>query len=389
MKYRKCIRGISCFACAAAFGALTPISALAASPPFAYTEEKWATLQDDKLEFDEIADLVHEYNSTVEQNQIEYKDYKGKDSSDIAEDYYDTADEIESSIEYPDSDDANYGSLLASAQNSEASAQQMREMGDDNVTDDDVMLWGYTQTEKSLVQSAQQQMIEYWNAQETLKNSRNQAEKAQKDYETASLKAGAGSATQSDLLNAQESLLTAQAAVVSAQNTITTTKESLCLMLGWDYGSEVEIGELPKPQESMSASVNLEEDIAKAVENNYQLKIYEREAHNAMTSTLKEQYQNSLSSGTEAVKSKVKLAYQTLLLTENQYEQAKKSLELAEKQMQSADRKIAAGTISQTAYQSEKYSYDSAVSEERTAAMSLLEAQLSYEWAVNGLASAT
>ena len=104
-----------------------------------------------------------------------YKDYKGKDSSDIAEDYYDTADEIESSIEYPDSDDANYSSLLASAQNSEASAQQMREMGDDNVTDDDVMLWGYTQTEKSLVQSAQQQMIEYWNAQETLKNRQNQA----------------------------------------------------------------------------------------------------------------------------------------------------------------------------------------------------------------------
>lgn len=93
-----------------------PVQVLAASPQFAYSTEKWASLQDDKLEFDEIADLIHEYNSTVEKNRIEYKDYQGKNSNEIAQDYYDTADEIESSIEYPDSDDANYGSSLAAAQ---------------------------------------------------------------------------------------------------------------------------------------------------------------------------------------------------------------------------------------------------------------------------------
>lgn len=99
-------------------------------PQFAYSTEKWASLQDDKLEFDEIADRIHEYNSTVEKNRIEYKDYQGKDSNEIAQEYYDAADEIESSIEYPDSDDANYGSALAAAQRSETSATQMREQGD-------------------------------------------------------------------------------------------------------------------------------------------------------------------------------------------------------------------------------------------------------------------
>ena len=83
-----------------------PVQVLAASPQFAYSTEKWASLQDDKLEFDEIADRIHEYNSTVEKNRIEYKDYQGKDSNEIAQEYYDAADEIESSIEYPDSDDA-------------------------------------------------------------------------------------------------------------------------------------------------------------------------------------------------------------------------------------------------------------------------------------------
>ena len=51
---------------------------LAASPQFAYSTEKWASLQDDKLEFDEIADRIHEYNSTVEKNRIEYKGLSGQ-----------------------------------------------------------------------------------------------------------------------------------------------------------------------------------------------------------------------------------------------------------------------------------------------------------------------
>ena len=60
-----------------------PQAAQAASPPFAYTEEKWDSLRDNKLEYDEIGDLIHEYNSTVLSNQIAYEDYKGKDSDEV------------------------------------------------------------------------------------------------------------------------------------------------------------------------------------------------------------------------------------------------------------------------------------------------------------------
>ena len=132
-----------------------PQAAQAASPPFAYTEEKWDSLRDNKLEYDEIGDLIHEYNSTVLSNQIAYEDYKGKDSDEVARTYYDTADEIYAGIEYPDSDDANYGTRLAAAQSSELQAEQMIDRGDENVTDGDVVKWGYDKTEKSLVQSAQ------------------------------------------------------------------------------------------------------------------------------------------------------------------------------------------------------------------------------------------
>jgi len=74
-----------------------PLKALA-SPDFAYSEERWAQLRDDRLEFEEIADLVHEYNNTVIQNRIAYQDEKDKSSDDIAQEYYDRANEIYSNI---------------------------------------------------------------------------------------------------------------------------------------------------------------------------------------------------------------------------------------------------------------------------------------------------
>ena len=64
----------------AAFHICSPLQAWAASPPFAYTEEEWAAIRDNKLEFEEIDKRIHEYNTTVRQNEISYKDYQGKDS---------------------------------------------------------------------------------------------------------------------------------------------------------------------------------------------------------------------------------------------------------------------------------------------------------------------
>ena len=46
-----------------------PLMSFAASPEFARTSEEWARLRDNVLEYDELADLIHEYNVTVQNNQ--------------------------------------------------------------------------------------------------------------------------------------------------------------------------------------------------------------------------------------------------------------------------------------------------------------------------------
>lgn len=368
---------------------MAPGQAMAASPPFAYSEEKWASLKDNKLEFDEIGDLIHEYNSTVRKNLLDYDYYKGKDRDEIAQDYYDTADEIYSSIEYPDSDDPQYGSRLAAAQSNELAADDTMTKGDENTDDADIKKWGYQKTEKSLVQSAQNLMISYWSSLISLESNQNAVAKAQTDYTVAQTRAAAGTATQTTVLNAQQAILTAQSAVTSTESTIATTKEKLCLMLGWKYGDQVEIAALPEPALTYSSTVNLEADIAKAVESNYDLMVLRRQVKNARVGTLQREYETTLKSSEEAVRSNVQAAYQNLLLAELQYSQEMKSFELEERTMQSMERKAALGMVSQNDYTSQSYAYESAKVKKENAAIALLTAQLDYRWAVDGLAPTT
>ena len=55
--------------------------------------------------------------------------------------------------------------------------------------------------------------------------------------------------------------------------------------------------------------------------------------------------------------------------------------------MKSADAKLAAGTITKNTYDSQKASYTTAQVTAQTQKLSLLQAIVDYDWAVNGLAS--
>ena len=149
MKYGKI--GAGCLAVVLCLGTM-PVTAWAGTPEFAYTAEQWASLRDNQLEFTEIADLIHVYNNTVIQNQLEYEDFRGEDADDIADDYYDAADDIYGSLEYPDSSDSDYASRLSSYLSSQIQADNLREQGDDNVEDGDVKKLEYDKTDDKLLE---------------------------------------------------------------------------------------------------------------------------------------------------------------------------------------------------------------------------------------------
>lgn len=374
-----------------AVGAITalPFQAFAQqSPEFAYSAEKWASLRDNKLEFDEIKDLVHEYNPTVIQNEISYKDYLTKNRDDVAQEYYDKADEIYSNINYPDSDDANYGSGVAAALRNEQQAKNLMEQGDENTDDQATMRIQYDQAEARLAKQAQGLMITYWTQHYNLDSQKARIEQAKSSYQSEQNRLAAGMSTQSKVLSAKESVSNAEAALVTAESNLASTKESLCLMLGWSYGADVEIAELAEPDQSKIAAIDVNADIQTALENSYAYRLTQKQLTNARTNTVKEKLTETEKNQKETISNSVKSAYDSLLLAKSNYEQAQSALALEEVSMKSADAKLAAGTMTKNAYENQKASYTTAQVTAQTQKLSLLQAMVDYDWAVNGLASA-
>ena len=386
---RKHVRKLAAVILAA--GAITamPLQAFAQqSPEFAYSAEKWATLRDNKLEFDEIKDLVHEYNPTVIQNEISYKDYLTKNRDDVAQEYYDKANEIYSTINYPDSDDANYGSGVAAALHNEQQAKNLMEQGDENTDDQATKRIQYDQAEARLAKQAQGLMITYWTQYYNLDSQKARIEQAKNSYQSEQNRLAAGMSTQSKVLSAKESVSNAEAALVTAESNLASTKESLCLMLGWSYGADVEIAELPEPDQSKIAAIDMNADIQTALENSYAYRLTQKQLTNARTDTVKEKLTETEKNQKETISNSVKSAYDSLLLAQSNYEQAQSALALEEVSMKSADAKLTAGTITKNTYENQKASYTTAQVTAQTQKLSLLQAMNDYDWAVNGLASA-
>ena len=374
-----------------AAGAITamPFQAFAQrSPEFAYSAEKWATLRDNKLEFDEISDLVHEYNPTVVQNEISYKDYLTKNPDDVAQDYYDKANEIYSNISYPDSDDANYGSGVAAALRNEQQAKSLMEQGDENTDDQATMRIQYDQAEARLAKQAEGLMITYWTQYYNLDSAKARIAQAKLSCQSEQNRLAAGMSTQAKVLSAKESVSNAEAALVTAESNLASTKESLCLMLGWGYGADVEIAELADPDQSKIAAIDVSADIQTALGNSYAYRLTKTQLTNARTDSVKERLSETEKNQKETISNSVKSAYDSLLLAQSGYEQAQSALALQEVSMKSADAKLAAGTITKNTYENQKVSYTTAQVTAQTQKLSLLQAMNDYDWAVNGLASA-
>lgn len=160
-------------------------------------------------------------------------------------------------------------------------------------------------------------------------------------------------------------------------------------MLGWSYGSEVEIGDLPELELAQVEGIDVEADIEKALANNYNLKLTERRLKNARTEKVRSTQEQKQKNQREAIATNVKDSHTSLLLARANYEQALQAFELEKTSMDSAERKLAAGTITRNDYQNQQSAYLTAEVDVRTRKLALLTAMVDYQWAVDGLASAS
>ena len=376
---------ISACCLAAVLAAAAPTgTAWAGSPEFARSAEEWAKLRDNVMEYDELAGLIHEYNVTVQNNQRDYNEKKNKTSDEIAQDYRDAADAVRSSMSGDDSPQAILQDSMAEAQ-----ALSLEQQADDNMEDSEIFKMTYDQTEATLVSNAQTNMISYHQKARDLDLKKKNRELLAATYDSVVLKMNHGMATQMDVLTAQENLQNADAAILTAESDLENTRQKLCVMLGWRYDASPEIREIPAVDLNRIQSMDPAADKARALENNYTLRINKKKLANSSNNSKKESLQMTIDDNIQRIGSSVDSAYKNVIQSQTAYQQAAVSLEVASKNMEAAERKMQIGTLSRLDYLNQQYAYLQAQVAMEDASMALFQAVESYDWNINGLASAS
>ena len=373
--------------------AAAPVQAWAAatdSPEFSRTAEEWARLQDNTLEYDEIADLVHEYNTTVLNNRVSYRDYLGKDRDDVARRYRDAAQELRDNIEYPDDPtDTSYATMLMAAQLNETQAKSLEEQADNNVDDSQSIYLQYEMVEANLVLATKLNLIAY--NQKLLSNGLTEENRSllEAQYQAVQVQASVGSATQTDVLNARQALEQLESTSISDAKETQTLKQQICLAAGWNYDADPVFGELPQVDLAQIAAIDLEADKARALENNYTLKISRRQYENSTSSATRENLQNTIRDNEQNIASDITSKYQSLLEAQSSYNLALTQQAVEAQTLAAVQQRFQTGAASQLEYLQESYNMSSRNTAVETAALSLLSAWETYQGAVNGLASAS
>lgn len=354
-----------------------------ASPEFARSQEEWASLSDNRLEWEEIPALVNEYNATVLNNRKAYQKDSGQNAEEIRDALLEAADDMESLA--IDAEAEEGGAMIGANYRSQAAS--LRQQAESNVSDSQVILWQYEQVEDTIAQTVRDGFIAYYQA-----IAQKEADQAKIGYLEESLasaqnRKNVGMGTELEVLTAKEALQNGQAALASADAKINAEKKKLQVLCGWDYTSDAEIGALPDFDMEEIGRIDLEADTEKALSNNWQLRIDERKLQNAPDATLRDQYTKTVDNDRQQIKASVRSAYDTLVQAKRTYDTGAEQLNLSRQNLEKSSRQLSLGVISRMEYRASENETTGLEHTQRLNEIAVFSAWTAYQGAVNGLAS--
>lgn len=354
-----------------------------ASPEFARSQEEWASLSDNRLEWEEIPALVNEYNATVLNNRKAYQKDSGQNAEEIRDALLEAADDMESLA--IDAEAEEGGAMIGANYRSQAAS--LRQQAESNVSDSQVILWQYEQVEDTIAQTVRDGFIAYYQA-----IAQKEADQAKIGYLEESLasaqnRKNVGMGTELEVLTAKEALQNGQAALTSADAKINAEKKKLQVLCGWEYTSDAEIGALPDFDMEEIGKIDLEADTEKALSNNWQLRIDERKLQNAPDATLRDQYTKTVDNDRQQIKASVRSAYDTLVQAKRTYDTGAEQLNLSRQNLEKSSRQLSLGVISRMEYRTAENETTGLEHTQRLNEIAVFSAWTAYQGAVNGLAS--
>ena len=392
-KYIKSIQFIISFSLIIAGLSQTPLRSLAKSPTFSRTEEEWAKLRDMNLDYEEIDGLVTEYNATVQTNQANMQQFTrdyGRKNVEVSQSYRDMAQKIEDSLTEPEPDSMTYVPMMASIAQSRATINNLKNSADTTLEDYEVQYFTYESARLSLVQNTKALMISYYSKDVSKEALQKAVEVAELNLANAQARVAVGMATNLDVLSAKEAVIKANKTLSDQSNAALADRDKLLIMTGFKTDSQANIGLVPVLSEEELQSIdkiNVEEDIKKALEENYALKINKRKLGNAKSDTQIKSLNSTISSDTENIKANVQTLHKNLVNAKDKLNLLKAELELSSKDLETIRQKKNLGMATQLEVANKELENIKKNTEKKQAELALRLALENYNSAVNGLAS--
>lgn len=350
------------------------------------SEEEWAKLRDNVISWEEIGDLVHEYNSTVSSLWRNFRESDSKGTYNV------NVEEARNQVE-----EAYEKALSAADGNSvaEALAEMQYQSNSSNFSADTVAQNADREIAKLSVEQTELNTIE------TIKKSFISRESTglQKQIDALALadaniaresterKKAIGKATQIDVLTAKEAYDQANLSLTKNNAAFDKMTELLRVNLGWKASDNPVMPTIPGLSVEQLAAVNLEEDSKIALQNNYSLRISERKLNLSTGEANRQNLTRSISTAKEKIQSDMLSKYQSLKQAEEAKRQAELQASNAQQAYQKAERGYKLGSVSRVDFEKAKNAADTASLQKQQADLKLYEEYLDYQAGKQGLAT--
>lgn len=361
-----------------AMAASGSISAYGETVPEGYDAQTWARLQDNVLEYDEIENLVEEYNPDFQllKKGIAYNTTPFTNAAATLRT------EAETFIQMA-KDAKDMGNTGEEQQYRKKAADLKKQAASMESSAKSETRLQVKQVRQQLISGVRTLMIGYHQAAVHLESLNTGVELAQASFESAQAQKNLGMVTDTQVQSAQKSLESAKSQLKSLEDKAGDLRQSLSMMTGWSYDAKPEIGQIPVPDLSKIDHMDLKEDLAKALNNNYALIAL----RNTKARAASEQKTKSrkISEAQEMISSGLTAAYENVLKSRAAYEAAGTAFQSARLTMDGNDLKYQMKMLGRLEYLQAKLAFQMAGAEVKSAALDLMQAMDSYYWAVEGL----
>lgn len=359
--------------------------------PQGYDQRRWELLQDNVLEYEELGDRIQLFNpNMISANEMYWSamdDVKDQYMAayEDARDYKEDADDLKDAGSLSTMDgQILYATLRAYEKAMKSAGDKISRAYNYNTKSDATSYEPVRKGAKQLTSGAQQAMIGYNMASAQQKTLQTMKEMYEKLYQSTVSMQGLGMATDADVTAAKKNLLNAESALAGLDNTVESLGSTVKLLAGWTGEIKPQIQSVPSADLSKLEELNLQEDTASAIRNNYTL-IEERHRKTDRSSTRVKSKFRSEAQMEQNLSIQMEQLYQNILQNKKNYEAACTAYDQAIVVKNATEIQFKNGSISQIEYLQQMLSYYQAEGEKTNADLSLRQAMELYYWATEGL----